>query len=182
MSMDILNKIVNQKTKKLVPDKLLLNKSLDLSVCGNYNSTNKRKLDEFLNDYYGSSSKGMGGAQETIEIEDNEEEEPQQNLATIQALNEIDFILDAKYRKVLKAHQFKGLRFMWNRVYKMKQGCLLAHSMGLGKTIQTIALLTTMYQYSKRYPSTKFPMVILFFSFKCQTSCLLILCIREIEC
>lgn len=162
MSMNILNKIVNQKIKKLVPDELLLNKPFDLSVCGDYNSTNKRKLDEFLTDYYGSSSKGMGGSQKITEIEDDEEEEPLQDLATIQALNEIDFILDAKYRKVLKAHQFKGLQFMWDRVYKKKQGCLLAHSMGLGKTIQTVALLTTMYQYLKRYPSTKFPTVIHF--------------------
>lgn len=48
---------------------------------------------------------------------------------------------------------------MWDRVYKKKQGCLLAHSMGLGKTIQIISLLTTMYQELKRNPETKFPTV-----------------------
>jgi SNF2 family DNA or RNA helicase len=48
---------------------------------------------------------------------------------------------------------------MWDRVYKKRQGCLLAHSMGLGKTVQTIALLTTMFQQLKRYPSTQFPAV-----------------------
>lgn len=48
---------------------------------------------------------------------------------------------------------------MWDRVYKKKQGCLLAHSMGLGKTAQIISLLTTMYQELKRKPDTKFPTV-----------------------
>lgn len=48
---------------------------------------------------------------------------------------------------------------MWDRVYNKKQGCLLAHSMGLGKTIQVISLLTTMYQHLKTDPSTDFPRV-----------------------
>jgi len=61
--------------------------------------------------------------------------------------------------KVLKAHQKDGVKFMWERVCsdiplvvggsqvnspKQVQGCILAHNMGLGKSLQTIALLHTL--------------------------------------
>lgn len=38
----------------------------------------------------------------------------------------------------IKDHQLEGVRFMWNQVVtnEAKQGCLLAHTMGLGKTMQ----------------------------------------------
>lgn len=160
MSMNILNKIANQKTNKLIPDELLTVRSFGLSIFNDGESSSKRKLDEFLRDFRGELSTGMID-DEIINV-DNDEEGDYQDIATIQVMNEIDFILDAKYRRVMKAHQFEGLQFMWDRVYKKKQGCLLAHSMGLGKSLQTIALLTTMYQYLKRYPSSKFPTVITF--------------------
>lgn len=40
----------------------------------------------------------------------------------------------------IKPHQVEGLRFLWHSVIqdnKEIQGCLLAHTMGLGKTMQT---------------------------------------------
>lgn len=38
----------------------------------------------------------------------------------------------------IKEHQLKGLRFMWRElVMATNEGCLLAHTMGLGKTMQT---------------------------------------------
>jgi SNF2 family DNA or RNA helicase len=57
---------------------------------------------------------------------------------------------DAKYEKQgfvyvnkdiarrVKPHQVDGIRFMWNQIISSdgKQGCLLAHTMGLGKTMQ----------------------------------------------
>ncbi|KAL0931650.1 snf2 family helicase [Colletotrichum truncatum] len=46
--------------------------------------------------------------------------------------------------KRIKEHQIKGVRFMWNQIIcdpKVRQGCLLAHTMGLGKTMQVITLL-----------------------------------------
>ena len=49
----------------------------------------------------------------------------------------------------IKQHQIDGIRFMWsNLVAKVSdteenQGCLLAHTMGLGKTMQAITLLVT---------------------------------------
>lgn len=50
----------------------------------------------------------------------------------------------------IKDHQVVGVRFMWDQLVagKNRQGCLLAHTMGLGKTMQVITLLTTIGQAS----------------------------------
>ncbi|KAI9679065.1 MAG: hypothetical protein M1829_001735 [Trizodia sp. TS-e1964] len=42
----------------------------------------------------------------------------------------------------IKKHQIDGVQFMWRETV-LKQGCLLAHTMGLGKTMQVITLLVT---------------------------------------
>ncbi|OBT89344.1 hypothetical protein VE02_01460 [Pseudogymnoascus sp. 03VT05] len=44
----------------------------------------------------------------------------------------------------IKNHQIDGVRFMWRQIVTKggaSQGCLLAHTMGLGKTMQVITLL-----------------------------------------
>lgn len=46
----------------------------------------------------------------------------------------------------IKEHQIEGIRFMWSQIVSKVadeelQGCLLAHTMGLGKTMQAITLL-----------------------------------------
>ncbi|KAF2142992.1 uncharacterized protein K452DRAFT_286625 [Aplosporella prunicola CBS 121167] len=50
----------------------------------------------------------------------------------------------------IKSHQIEGVRFMWREVVRAghteSQGCLLAHTMGLGKTMQSITLLATIAQ------------------------------------
>ena len=49
--------------------------------------------------------------------------------------------------KSLKPHQIEGLQFLWRELTADAddlQGCLLAHTMGLGKTIQVIALLVAL--------------------------------------
>ncbi|KAL4768297.1 P-loop containing nucleoside triphosphate hydrolase protein [Aspergillus nidulans var. acristatus] len=45
----------------------------------------------------------------------------------------------------VKLHQLSGIQFMWRELVedKNKEGCLLAHTMGLGKTMQVISLLVT---------------------------------------
>lgn len=47
----------------------------------------------------------------------------------------------------IKDHQIEGVRFMWNHIVRpssQRQGCLLAHTMGLGKTMQTITFLVAL--------------------------------------
>ncbi|KAJ3139350.1 hypothetical protein HDU90_000716 [Geranomyces variabilis] len=60
----------------------------------------------------------------------------------------------------LKPHQVDGLRFLWKNIIMVKQpggshaGCILAHAMGLGKTLQVIAFLyTLMTEISKNNPA-----------------------------
>ncbi|KAF9191257.1 hypothetical protein BGZ51_007577 [Haplosporangium sp. Z 767] len=43
--------------------------------------------------------------------------------------------------KKLKPHQVDGVRFLWKNVVMFDGGCILAHSMGLGKTFQVVSFL-----------------------------------------
>jgi SNF2 family DNA or RNA helicase len=45
----------------------------------------------------------------------------------------------------VKPHQLNGIQFLWRELIEdeKQQGCLLAHTMGLGKTMQVISLLAT---------------------------------------
>eukprot|EP01117_Protostelium_nocturnum_P006833 TRINITY_DN2452_c0_g1_i1.p1 TRINITY_DN2452_c0_g1~~TRINITY_DN2452_c0_g1_i1.p1 ORF type:complete len:1058 (+),score=237.18 TRINITY_DN2452_c0_g1_i1:1390-4563(+) len=49
--------------------------------------------------------------------------------------------------RVLLPHQVEGVRFLWENTVYMKgiEGCLLADSMGLGKTLQMISLLSVLF-------------------------------------
>jgi transcriptional regulator ATRX len=57
--------------------------------------------------------------------------------------------------KVLKKHQVEGIRFLWDIVFESVDrtnstdgtGCILAHRMGIGKTLQIITLLYTVIAY-----------------------------------
>ncbi|KAF8463672.1 P-loop containing nucleoside triphosphate hydrolase protein, partial [Kalaharituber pfeilii] len=67
----------------------------------------------------------------------------QVNLGKYASENEIYF--HPQIAKDLKQHQVAGVRFMWAELVQSKRnmGALLAHTMGLGKTFQIIALLHT---------------------------------------
>lgn len=63
--------------------------------------------------------------------------------------------------RFLKPHQFEGIKFMYDSCYGsisdkkfQGSGCILAHCMGLGKTLQLIALLHTLVRY-KQLKTTK---------------------------
>jgi len=53
--------------------------------------------------------------------------------------------------KVLKIHQVEGIHFLWNTVFETVEktnttegtGCILAHRMGIGKTLQIIVIIYT---------------------------------------
>ncbi|KAI9882568.1 MAG: hypothetical protein M1823_005690 [Watsoniomyces obsoletus] len=52
----------------------------------------------------------------------------------------------------VKKHQIDGIQFMWGQVVRddqKPQGCLLAHEMGLGKTMQVIGLLVTIAEAAR---------------------------------
>ncbi|PKX96856.1 putative SNF2 family helicase/ATPase [Aspergillus novofumigatus IBT 16806] len=53
--------------------------------------------------------------------------------------------LDPHIGQRVKPHQLNGIQFMWRELIQdeKQQGCLLAHTMGLGKTMQVISLLNT---------------------------------------
>ncbi|PYI09984.1 hypothetical protein BO78DRAFT_336380 [Aspergillus sclerotiicarbonarius CBS 121057] len=53
--------------------------------------------------------------------------------------------LDPHIGQRVKPHQLNGVQFMWRELIEDEthQGCLLAHTMGLGKTMQVISLIVT---------------------------------------
>ena len=57
--------------------------------------------------------------------------------------------LNPKIAERMQPHQIDGVRFMWREVVAAHQGCLLAQTMGLGKTMQIITLLVTIAEAAK---------------------------------
>mmetsp|Transcript_1200 Transcript_1200/g.1827 ORF Transcript_1200/g.1827 Transcript_1200/m.1827 type:complete len:856 (+) Transcript_1200:75-2642(+) len=73
------------------------------------------------------------------------------NSHEVRELNEDVLQLPKPLEVFLKEHQKEGIQFMWNKIGKTvpknSRGCILAHSMGLGKTLQAITLT---YLFLKR--------------------------------
>ncbi|KAI9476342.1 MAG: P-loop containing nucleoside triphosphate hydrolase protein [Benjaminiella poitrasii] len=148
----IINKILQKKPSDSRFELQRLS-DLDLTVFGSdaSKSTKKRSLQEFL-ESYGNSGKNP------IQIESDDENPPEtEDEEKMEALKNIEFTLSDNHRKLLKVHQLEGLQFMWNRIYNERHGCLLAHTMGLGKTFQTIVLLLALYEQLQRNPTSNFP-------------------------
>lgn len=86
------------------------------------------------------------------------------NLQPHDIILEFDFInkiplvtIHKELIKVLKNHQVEGIRFVWNTVFETVDksnssegtGCILAHRMGVGKTLQIITLMYTILCHSQ---------------------------------
>ncbi|CAM4935936.1 unnamed protein product [Rotaria socialis] len=70
--------------------------------------------------------------------------------------NDPDLFVPKHLCPVLKPHQIGGIRFMYDNIVESLQhfqrtrglGCILAHSMGCGKTLQVIAFINTLLQHT----------------------------------
>ncbi|XP_037046522.1 helicase ARIP4-like [Bradysia coprophila] len=68
-----------------------------------------------------------------------------------------DIYLLPSIAQIIKPHQIGGVRFLYDTVVEtldkfcstIGAGCILAHSMGLGKTLQVISLIEVLYRYTK---------------------------------
>ena len=67
--------------------------------------------------------------------------------------------VDKSLVRDLKKHQFDGIKFMWDACYEnvdmiqkgsKGSGCVLAHCMGLGKTLQVVTLVHTLLTHSEK--------------------------------
>lgn len=64
--------------------------------------------------------------------------------------------VDRQLVKKLKPHQGSGVKFMWDTCFESIEridkgpgsGCILAHCMGLGKTLQVVTLVHTLLAHS----------------------------------
>lgn len=86
---------------------------------------------------------------ERVEKRTNESEKSSLiiNISRREGVNPIYF--SEKQAEILKEHQIDGIRFMYKILYEMKSGgAILAHSMGLGKTLQIISFLDISFKYN----------------------------------
>ena len=64
--------------------------------------------------------------------------------------------VDKDIVKQLKPHQVKGIKFMWDACFESVErlkthpgsGCILAHCMGLGKSLQVVTLAHTVLSHN----------------------------------
>ncbi|XP_018428605.1 PREDICTED: helicase ARIP4 [Nanorana parkeri] len=70
--------------------------------------------------------------------------------------NEKDLFLSPQLAQAVKPHQVGGIRFLYDNLVESLDrfsassgfGCILAHSMGLGKTLQVISFLDVLFQHT----------------------------------
>ncbi|XP_053325165.1 helicase ARIP4 [Spea bombifrons] len=70
--------------------------------------------------------------------------------------NEKDIYLAPQLARSVKPHQIGGIRFLYDNLVESLErfpgssgfGCILAHSMGLGKTLQVISFLDVLFQHT----------------------------------
>ncbi|KAF8965252.1 DNA repair protein, SNF2 family [Flammula alnicola] len=69
-------------------------------------------------------------------------------------IQKVPVVIDPRLSKVLRPHQVEGVKFLYKcttgMVVDNQYGCIMADGMGLGKTLQCIALLWTLLKQSPR--------------------------------
>ncbi|KAL8718442.1 MAG: hypothetical protein Q9225_004426 [Loekoesia sp. 1 TL-2023] len=84
---------------------------------------------------------------QTLQKMGQTEDDPSQVAVNLGKLDDQELIyLPASIGARIQPHQKEGVRFLWREIiedHASKQGCLLAQTMGLGKTMQVISFLVT---------------------------------------
>ncbi|XP_049611705.1 helicase ARIP4 isoform X1 [Syngnathus scovelli] len=70
-----------------------------------------------------------------------------------------DIFLSPQLARAVKPHQIGGIRFLYDNLVESAErfssssgfGCILAHSMGLGKTLQVISFIDILFRYTKAH-------------------------------
>jgi hypothetical protein len=103
----VLDRILGDSSFQGHNDGPLLHSNLDLTLFNvNSNRFRKRKVQEFLDDYANSTTETALENEINNTLEDEEETiEIEQSPETIEALNNLDFVIDGLFKKVLKEHQ-----------------------------------------------------------------------------
>ncbi len=81
-----------------------------------------------------------------------EEGLPREKRLISQEGDEEEILLPVGLASVLQPHQLEGVKFCWKTVAtpkKSKRGCILAHSMGLGKTLQMVTFTYLFIKHNK---------------------------------
>lgn len=71
--------------------------------------------------------------------------------------NEQDIFLASQLARSVKSHQIGGIRFLYDNLVESLErfksssgfGCILAHSMGLGKTLQMVSFVDVLFRYTE---------------------------------
>uniref|UniRef100_A0A671TLV3 RAD54 like 2 n=1 Tax=Sparus aurata TaxID=8175 RepID=A0A671TLV3_SPAAU len=73
--------------------------------------------------------------------------------------SEKDIFLSAQLARAVKPHQIGGIRFLYDNLVESVErfgsssgfGCILAHSMGLGKTLQVISFIDVLFRHTQAH-------------------------------
>ncbi|XP_018530642.1 helicase ARIP4 isoform X3 [Lates calcarifer] len=73
--------------------------------------------------------------------------------------SETDIFLSPQLARVVKPHQIGGIRFLYDNLVESVErfsgssgfGCILAHSMGLGKTLQVISFIDVLFRHTQAH-------------------------------